>query len=168
MGTPEQKEAGMRTVQRTAEAGFTLIELLILVLLVGILSAVAVPIYLGYTKVAKTAEGKALVGAVWTAWQATAQLKCGVAQTIKVTYPKVNLSATGATTPARWDVSTTDAETLTLNCTTGVYTLSAPVVTKGTTVDINTLQIKLAYNPATIPPVLLTCSTDGGTTFTPC
>jgi len=153
---------------RTSEAGFTLIEMLIVVLLVGILAAVAAPLYLGYTKDAKMAEGKALVGSVWSALQAAAQQNCGVAQTITVAYPKAGLDATGKTTPARWDVSVADGEKLTLDCATLAYTLSAAVVTKGTAADNNTLQISLDWVAASTPPVVLTCSADGGTTFVPC
>lgn len=44
---------------RKAQAGFTLIELLIVVAIVGILAAVAIPAYQDYTKKAKLSEGLA-------------------------------------------------------------------------------------------------------------
>src|SRR5437588_1249440 len=46
----------------SGQAGFTLVELLIVILIVGILSAVALPLYLGYTSDARLAEAKALAG----------------------------------------------------------------------------------------------------------
>ncbi len=47
--------------------GFTLVELVIVIVIVGILSVVAVPVYKGYTKKAMATEGKALLGAIHTA-----------------------------------------------------------------------------------------------------
>ena len=47
--------------------GFTLVELVIVIIIVGILSIVAVPIYRGYTRKAMATEGKALLGSIVTA-----------------------------------------------------------------------------------------------------
>lgn len=47
--------------------GFTLVELVIVIVIVGILSIVAVPIYRGYTRKAMATEGKALLGTIQTA-----------------------------------------------------------------------------------------------------
>ncbi len=44
--------------------GFTLVELVIVIVIVGILSIIAVPVYRGYTKKAMATEGKALLGVV--------------------------------------------------------------------------------------------------------
>src|ERR1700758_1146963 len=87
------------------EEGFTLIELLIVILIVGILAAVATPLYLGYVKDAKTAEAKAVAGSLWSAVQAQAISNCGVATAVSSGYPKAGLTSTGTTTPARWSTA---------------------------------------------------------------
>src|SRR5207247_5820811 len=88
-------------------AGFTLVELLIVILIVGILSAVALPLYLGYTKDARLAEAKALAGSAMTSLSGCVQVK-GTGGNCVVTevQNRVGLDATGSTYDGRWVVST--------------------------------------------------------------
>ena len=51
----------------TMQKGFTLIELMIVVAIIGILAAVAIPAYQDYTKRAKVTEGLSLAGSAKTA-----------------------------------------------------------------------------------------------------
>jgi type IV pilus assembly protein PilA len=54
-------------MKRRAQQGFTLIELMIVVAIIGILAAVALPAYQDYTKRSRVSEGLALAGGAKTA-----------------------------------------------------------------------------------------------------
>jgi type IV pilus assembly protein PilA len=147
--------------------GFTLIELLIVILIVGILAAVATPLYLGYIRDARTAEAKAVAGSLWTAVQSNAIGRCGNAVTIAEAYPKAGLTTGGTTTPARWAV--TPGPTVTVACADGAITAGPTVFTvAGTTNDVNFIRVQLNYVGTDTPPSRLRCSTDSGTTFVDC
>lgn len=49
---------------KRGKAGFTLIELMIVIIIVGVLAAAAVPIYTGFVRRAYLTEAKAVVGAI--------------------------------------------------------------------------------------------------------
>lgn len=65
----------MNRVIRSAQKGFTLIELMIVVAIIGILAAVALPAYQDYTIRAKVSEGLVLATALKTAIAETHQAK---------------------------------------------------------------------------------------------
>lgn len=72
-------------MKRHLQSGFTLIELMIVVAIIGILAAIAIPAYQDYTKRAHVAEGMTLAGGSKTAI-AEFFMSNG-------TYPSVNASA---------------------------------------------------------------------------
>lgn len=149
--------------------GFTLIELLIVILIVGILAAVATPLYLGYIKDAKTAEAKAVAGSLWTAVQSNAIASCGTAVTVANAYPKAGLTAGGTTTPARWSV--TPGGDVTVACADGAISPNQTVFTVigvAAASDVSFIQVQLTYNSGANPPSRLKCSTDSGTKFVDC
>src|SRR6266496_1571747 len=136
------------------EAGFTLVELLIVILIVGILSAVALPLYLGYTKDARLAEGKALGGSALTALSGCVQVKgsrsnCEQSEVQK----RVGLNATGSTYDGRWVVSTAQ-----LSVSTSVPPVLDGTITVSGVAGKNTDAMSLAFF-ANASGVTLRCNT---------
>ena len=150
----------MHKFRRQREAGFTLIELLIVILIVGILAAVAAPLYFGYVKDAKTAEGKALLGSLWTALQGCSQALPGntTACTTAAQFGKIGLDTTGLSPDGRWKVTGGTA-----NMTTGgVYGLSGVLNANGQINDVVNININFNYNNGSNPPGSFQCDTGGG------
>jgi prepilin-type N-terminal cleavage/methylation domain-containing protein len=73
----------------TSRKGFTLIELMVVIFIVGILAAVAIPIMRGRIDAAKWSEGKAAAGSIRTAIRAYFAEK-------GVTYPNFSTDLAGA------------------------------------------------------------------------
>src|SRR5262245_8680335 len=136
---------------RGQDRGFTLIEMLIVILIVGILAAVAAPLYLGYVRDAKTAEGKSVAGALWTSLQAQGVASCGTTQTpITNAFPRAGFTSGGSTISdgGRWKSTTNGG--ITVDCTTGAISETGDIftLTGKTGSDIENIQVKLSYNSA--------------------
>ncbi len=77
------------------QQGFTLIELMIVVAIIGILAAIAVPAYQDYTIKARISEGASLAGAVRTAVD-VAFSENGSLSTVPVTHASLGLATAGS------------------------------------------------------------------------
>ena len=109
----------MKMIKRQAQAGFTLIELMIVVAIIGILAAVAIPAYSDYTAKAKVANAIASVDSLKTAVAMCAQEAGGVLDACDTTGATVTSIPVFTQTKEVASASVTDGK-ITLNLATGI------------------------------------------------
>lgn len=126
--------------RRNEEAGFTLVELLVVMLILGILAAIAVPAFFSQRDKARDADAKSSVRTAQTAMEAYATDNGG---------SYAGVAADGAELKAI--EQTLNNATLTVSSTADTYNLTATSDVAGQTFSINRSGTGTTTFPCTVP-----------------
>ena len=100
----------MMRLRRTGKSGFTLVELMVVVAIIGILAAVAIPVYLNYVKKSKASEAFSMLQGIREKQEAYfAEFKRYTEDIDWTPYPPGTAQAAGTcSTTHRWDLDPND------------------------------------------------------------
>ncbi|RDI28804.1 type IV pilus assembly protein PilA [Pseudacidovorax intermedius] len=135
-----------RTIARTAQKGFTLIELMIVVAIIGILAAVALPAYQDYTVRARVSEALVMASAA----------KSGVAENAANGASTLSLGVTTIASSA----ATSNVSELTVDGTTGKITVVTTARAGAVSLTLTPSSASAALSAGTLPttPISWKCA----------